>query len=232
MSKPTFVYLASPYSDPDPEVRQRRHDAVFAAVRRLRTPKMIIFSPIVASHPYAMVDGPGTWETWEAEDRLALLSRDELWIYQIKGWYESEGIQAEVEIADGAGMPVKYRVPTMEELAILQGETVSEAPDDVIRYESGASRGADAEGTRYDLITPIGLRRLAERYALGAKNHGDRNWEAGFPKGVVMNHLLRHIELYRAGDRSDDHLAAAAWGLFALMHFSEVDPVEISKEQS
>ncbi len=113
--------------------------------------------------------------------------------------------------------------PTKEETAIVRGDTPNEAPpDDVIRYDSGASRGADAEGTRYDLVTPIGLRRLAERYALGSKNHGDRNWEAGFPEGVVMNHLLRHIELYRAGDRSDDHLAAAAWGLFAEMHFEEI----------
>lgn len=91
-------------------------------------------------------------------------------------------------------------------------------------FPSGASRSMDAETTRYDLICPVGLRRLAERYAQGAKQHGDANWLNGLPAGDTLNHLIRHIELWRGGDRTDDHLAAAAWGLFALMHFEEKQP--------
>lgn len=227
--KPTFVYLASPYSDPDPQVRQRRHDAVFAAVCRLRTPKTIIFSPIVASHPYALAEGPGSWETWKVEDRHGVLARDELWVYGLPGFSSSKGVNAEIVIAREAGKPVRHVEPTIKEREIWRGDAASEEPvDDLIHYESGASRSADAEGARYDLIPPLALRRLAERYAMGAKTHGDRNWEAGFPEGVVMNHLLTHIELYRAGDRSDDHLAAAAWGLFAEMHFEEIEKGEES----
>ena len=37
-------------------------------------------------------------------------------------------------------------------------------------FTTGAVRSADAEDTRFDLITPIGLRRLAETCAEGAEH--------------------------------------------------------------
>lgn len=87
------------------------------------------------------------------------------------------------------------------------------------RYETGATRSTDAEDVRYDLIPPAPLRRLARRYAMGCATHGERNWEQGLPTGSTINHLVRHLEAWRDGDRSDDHLAAVAWGAFALMFF-------------
>lgn len=128
--KPRFIYLASPYTHDDPRVMQRRHDAVFAAVRRLRTPDMIIFSPIVASHPYTLVDGPGKWETWAVEDRHALLSRDALWIYTLPGWYESKGINAEKLIAHEAKMTVCHVAPTFNEMKILRGDSQADNASD------------------------------------------------------------------------------------------------------
>lgn len=88
-------------------------------------------------------------------------------------------------------------------------------------YPTGATRSADADALRYDLIPPGPLRRLARRYAIGATAHGERNWERGLPTGSTINHLVRHLELWREGDRSDDHLAAVAWGAFALMFFED-----------
>ena len=94
-------------------------------------------------------------------------------------------------------------------------------PFALTRFSTGATRSADADETRYDLIPPNPLKRLARRYAMGAATHGERNWERGLPTGSTINHLMRHLELWRAGDRSDDHLAAVAWGAFALMFFEE-----------
>ena len=93
-------------------------------------------------------------------------------------------------------------------------------------FASGATRSADVDrdGVRFDLISPVGWWRLAARYGLGAKTHGDRNWEKGVPASVVINHMQRHENLWLAGDRSDDHLAAIAWGCFALMHYEEYVP--------
>lgn len=93
-----------------------------------------------------------------------------------------------------------------------------------LKYATGAVRSADAEQTRFDLVSPVGLRRLAETCAEGAKKYGDRNWERGFPATSLVNHALRHVNLWLAGDALEDHLAHAAWNLLALMHFEERRP--------
>ena len=89
---------------------------------------------------------------------------------------------------------------------------------------TGAVRSSDADNERYDLISPIGMRRLAETYCEGARKYGDFNWEKGFPVSDILNHAIRHTYLYLSGDRSEDHLAHAAWGLFAAMHSEELWP--------
>ena len=97
------------------------------------------------------------------------------------------------------------------------------------QFETGAVRSTDADTVRFDLITPIGLRRLAETYAEGAKKYGDYNWLKGFPASDLLNHTIKHIYQWLAGDNSEDHLAHAAWGLFTLMHFEEtrLDMIDI-----
>lgn len=96
--------------------------------------------------------------------------------------------------------------------------------ENIKQFDSGAVRSTDADNTRYDLISPIGLRRLAETCAEGAKRYGDYNWLQGFPISDMMNHVLRHLNLYLAGDKTEDHLSHASWGLFAIQHFEETRP--------
>ena len=74
---------------------------------------------------------------------------------------------------------------------------------------------------RYDLITPYGLRRVALRYHFGAKKYGDKNWEKGVPLSNCLDSLLRHVNQYKMGDKEEDHMAAAAWWAFAIMHFED-----------
>jgi hypothetical protein len=92
------------------------------------------------------------------------------------------------------------------------------------QFETGAVRSKDADDERYDLITPIGLRRLARTYAEGAKKYGDHNWLKGIPASDLLNHAIRHLVLWSLGDTSEDHLAHAAWNIFSLMHFEETRP--------
>jgi hypothetical protein len=91
-------------------------------------------------------------------------------------------------------------------------------------FPTGAVRSTDANNVRFDLITPIGLRRLAETAAEGARKYGDRNWLKGIPASVMLNHAIRHVYLWLQGDATEDHLAHAAWGLFGVMHFEEAMP--------
>jgi hypothetical protein len=91
-------------------------------------------------------------------------------------------------------------------------------------FPTGAKRGTDADRERWDLISPIGLRRLAETCADGARKYGDHNWTKGIPASVMLNHAIRHLYLYLAGDNTEDHLAHAAWNILGVCHFEETMP--------
>lgn len=89
-------------------------------------------------------------------------------------------------------------------------------------FDSGAVRSKVTE--RYDLLAPHAMKRLAETYAEGAEKYDDHNWLKGMPFSQTMNHALKHCFQYLSGDRSEDHLAHAAWGLLAMLEFDETRP--------
>ena len=91
-------------------------------------------------------------------------------------------------------------------------------------YDTGAVRSGDCEQTRYDLISPIGLERLAQTYAEGANKFGEFNWENGMPVTDLLNHAIAHVYKFLRGDRSEDHLAHATWNLLGAIHSAETWP--------
>jgi hypothetical protein len=116
-----------------------------------------------------------------------------------------------------------------EDAATLQrAMTPVPDPDETTKFSTGAVRSADRVGQRYDLISPIGLRQLAETCHEGAEKYSDFNWEKGMPVHDLLNHAVAHIYAYLSGDRSEPHLAHGAWNLFAAMHSEELWP-ELNK---
>ena len=93
--------------------------------------------------------------------------------------------------------------------------------------ESMAVREPDAGKGRYDLITPYGVERLALWYELGANKYSERNWEKGMPFSRYINSAKRHIEKFVMGKEGEDHLAAAAWNLLAIMHHQALGQSEL-----
>lgn len=110
-----------------------------------------------------------------------------------------------------------------------------------IQFATGAVRGVDVSANcRYDLITPIGLRALAETYGEGSIKYGDNNWKKGIPRSNLLKHAINHIEAYRllhelgsaekyeeifekSGiDPDEPHLAHAVWNLMTIIHFDVV----------
>lgn len=92
-------------------------------------------------------------------------------------------------------------------------------PDDGLqRYSSGAKRGAVREA--YHLIPPLGLQAVAEAMATGGARYGTGNWR-GLPKEVMVNHAIRHLVLWLAGDRSEPHASHAAANCL-MLHELEV----------
>lgn len=100
-------------------------------------------------------------------------------------------------------------------------EVLSKTNEPMKTFASGAVRGTDCMKARYDLINTVGLRRLAETYAEGSKKYGDSNWQKGIPSPDLMNHAETHIQAWKNGDTSEDHIAHAVWNLFTLMYTEE-----------
>ena len=104
-------YLASPYSDPDPVVREARYRFVCAATASLLQEGFQVFSPIVQSHPLIAWGLPTEWSFWEPFDRWLLQQCQELWVLQLTGWKQSVGVQKEIEYARAFGIPIRYLQP-------------------------------------------------------------------------------------------------------------------------
>jgi len=111
MQKP-LIYLASPYSHPDPQMRHHRFVQVCRAAARLMQAGHIVFSPIAHSHSIAEYEElPGNWEFWQ-EFCLATLGRcDQLWILCLDGWEVSTGVNAEIQIARDRNIFIQHINP-------------------------------------------------------------------------------------------------------------------------
>jgi len=104
-----MIYLASPYSHPDPAVREARFDAVSRKAGELMRAGWNVFSPISHMHPIAVRGGlPLGWDFWQAYDREMISACDSLMVFKLDGWKESKGVQAEIEIEQSLGLPVMY----------------------------------------------------------------------------------------------------------------------------
>ena len=88
--------------------------------------------------------------------------------------------------------------------------------------ETGLQRDIRKGKGRFDLISPIFLRRLAVLHEKGALKYGERNWEKGGPLSRCLDSALRHINQFREGYRDEDHLVQACWNLMAIVHHLEM----------
>lgn len=104
-----MIYLATPYSDPDPRVMEFRFNAVNEVAGMLMNSGLYVYSPISHSHPIAQVGGlPGSWEFWKEYDQVMMSVCDELCIYTAYGWEKSVGVFEELNIALKGGKKISY----------------------------------------------------------------------------------------------------------------------------
>ena len=102
-----MIYLASPYTDPDPVVMEQRFDAVCRKAGELMKVGEVVYSPIAHTHPIAVRTGlPRDWEYWQRFDREMLRGASEVRILKLPGWETSKGVNAERAIARELGIPV------------------------------------------------------------------------------------------------------------------------------
>jgi cell division protein YceG involved in septum cleavage len=85
------------------------------------------------------------------------------------------------------------------------------------QFETGAVRESTIGRGRYDLIPAYSIKRLAQHYENGATKYADRNWEKGMKLSRFIDSAERHMNSFKDGDRTEDHLAAILWNVAGYM---------------
>ncbi len=106
-----MIYIASPYSNPDPAVREQRFQAACGVAARLLRDGQQVYSPVVHGHPLVGYGLSAEWSFWEPHDRPHLEHCDEVVVLTLDGWRDSVGVQAELAHAEALGKPVRYVEP-------------------------------------------------------------------------------------------------------------------------
>ena len=104
-----LIYLASPYSHPDPLVRHDRFVLACRAAGWLIRHGITVFSPIAHSHPIAMaVEMGGCFDTWQRHNRRWLEACEELAVLTVEGWQQSRGVAGEMAWAAELGKATTF----------------------------------------------------------------------------------------------------------------------------
>lgn len=104
-----MIYLASPYTHPDPHVRQERFFAVEEYTARCILDGQHIFSPIVYAHEMAIKYSiPFTAEYWSEFNLDMILASRGMRVLQLRGWRESLGVANEIKLAKDIALPLEF----------------------------------------------------------------------------------------------------------------------------
>ena len=109
----------------------------------------------------------------------------------------------------------------------IRMERMNDGGDRMSFGEGRAIREPTNGKGRPELISPYAVMRLAKWMELGAQKYADRNWECGMPYSRYVGAMLRHTLKYMMGMDDEDHLAAIAFNVFAIMHHEECGQIEL-----
>lgn len=116
-----MIYLASPYSHADADVRERRFQAVASFVSHimLTTPNIVIYSPILHSHQLASLYGlPDDFYFWQTHSLHMLDLSSSMWVLALDGYRNSRGVQEETLYAAQKEIPIRMMTPVFDEVHI------------------------------------------------------------------------------------------------------------------
>jgi nucleoside 2-deoxyribosyltransferase len=116
-----IVYLAGPYSHPDPAVREGRYTVITAVAAQLISKGRIVFSPLTMTHPIDQLLA-GHSETlgsdyWVNFDEAFMEFCSEIVVVMVDGWDKSSGVAREIKFFRDRGRPV-HHIPCKEEVLI------------------------------------------------------------------------------------------------------------------
>lgn len=107
-----IVYLAAPYTDPDPGVRLDRFHKVTEVAARMIERGELVYSPLTMTHPIDLVlaeDGATMGSNyWVRYDEAFMSFCTKIVVLKLPGWQASSGVKREIEFFRAAGCPIEY----------------------------------------------------------------------------------------------------------------------------
>lgn len=104
-----MIYLASPYSNPDPLIVQTRFLLVEQCTAELIKQGLFVWSPIVHCHEMARkYNLPTDAEFWQGYNFDFIRRADAVYVLNIPGWDKSVGVGMEMRLANAGLIPVKF----------------------------------------------------------------------------------------------------------------------------
>jgi len=108
-----MIYLASPYSHPDPIVRRLRYEQTRRFTHEAIQLGAVLFSPIVYCHHFSTEHGaPTDAASWQAFNEWMMSRSEACWVLTLPGWAESVGVTAEIRYFQSTDKPVFYKAPS------------------------------------------------------------------------------------------------------------------------
>ena len=109
-----MIYVASPYTHPDPAIRQERYEQVRDFCARVQPMfNDPLYSPIVHWHDAAVCNEmPTEAEFWWRHNSQMLDLSKMLIVYAIEGYGDSVGVTQEVNYAMDKGLKLEYYNPS------------------------------------------------------------------------------------------------------------------------
>lgn len=103
----SLIYIASPYSHPEKDVRDARVRAAAAYAARLFNLNVPCYSPIAHWAPIADAFSlPHGIDAYWSQDEAVLQFARAVHVLELPGWQESVGVAREIDFAKANGIPV------------------------------------------------------------------------------------------------------------------------------
>lgn len=103
-----MIYIASPYSHPDPFMRTLRYRQVHKYTRLCMDKGETVFSPIVYGHEFTRDNDTAIpYQYWSEFNHQIILGCKLLRVLKLEGYKNSMGIAGEIAFATAHGIPVE-----------------------------------------------------------------------------------------------------------------------------
>lgn len=104
-----MIYVASPYSHPNPIVEDHRFEVAQEYVAACFRQRLAAFSPIVYCHPIARKHKfPGDAMFWKSFNNNIMRRAEHVHVLQLVGWRESKGVQYELMMAQELSIEIIF----------------------------------------------------------------------------------------------------------------------------